>query len=330
MNEMMRRARGTLVGLAIGDALGMPTQMLPRQRISVLFPSLSDFVAGPPENRISAGRPAGSVTDDTQQALIVARLLIEGNGHLDSAQFVEQLFAWSREAEVNGTEQLGPSSRRALEAIQGGLPVEEAGRRGDTNGAAMRIAPVGIIVPVEPLAGLVDLVEEVCRPTHFTGLAIAGAAAVAATISAGVSGAAFAETLRIARHAARLGQERGHYVAGANVAERITWAVELVKGLDEASALDAIADLIGTGVTTQEAVPAAFAIASRWLNDPWQACLTAARLGGDSDTIGAITGAMLGACAGVDAFPAHAAATVERVNGLDLEELAERLVARRR
>lgn len=329
MNELMRRAQGTLVGLAIGDALGMPTQMLPRQQVAALFPLLNDFVAGPPENWISAGQPAGSVTDDTQQALIVARLLIAGNGHLDTAQFVEQLLAWSRQAEANGTEQLGPSSRRALEAIQGGLALEEAGRRGDTNGAAMRIAPVGIIMPVEPLVRLVDSVEEVCRPTHFTGLAIAGAAAVAATISAGVGGAAFPEALSIARHAARLGQERGHYVAGANVAERIIWAVELVNQLDEASALDAIADLVGTGVTTQEAVPAAFAIASRWSNDPWRACLIAARLGGDSDTIGAITGAMLGACTGVDAFPAHAAATVARVNRLDLENLAGRLVAMR-
>ena len=326
---MMRRAQGALMGLAIGDALGMPTQLLPRQQVAALFPSLNGFVAGPPENAISAGRPAGSVTDDTHQALIIAQLLIAGNGHVDNGQFVKQLLAWAREAEANGTEQLGPSSRRALEAIQQGLPLEEAGRRGDTNGAAMRIAPVGIVVPVEPIARLVDRVEEVCRPTHFTGLAIAGAAAVAAAVSAGVSGAMFPEALVIARRAALLGQERGYYAAGANIAERISWAVELIGQLDEASALDAITDLVGTGVTTQEAVPTAFAIASRWPNDPWRACLTAARLGGDSDTIGAITGAMLGACVGVDAFPAHAVATVTRVNELDLENLAGRLVAMR-
>lgn len=326
MNEMMQRARGALVGLAIGDALGMPTQLLPRQQVTTLFPSLSGFVGGPPENVISAGRPAGSVTDDTHQALIIAQLLIAGNGHVDSVQFVEQLLVWTREAEANGSEQLGPSSRRALDAIQRGLPLEEAGRRGDTNGAAMRIAPIGIAIPPEPLTRLVDRVEEVCRPTHFTGLAIAGAAAVAAAVSAGVSGAAFTEALPIARRAARLGQERGHYAAGANVAERIVWAVDLVGQLDDASALDAITDLIGTGVTTQEAVPAAFAIASRWSNDPWHACLVAARLGGDSDTIGAITGAILGACAGVDAFPAHAVETVARVNNLDLERLVEWLV----
>lgn len=327
LNEMTRRAQGALAGLAIGDALGMPTQLLSRQQVAKLFPTLDGLKDGPPENAISAGQPAGSVTDDTQQALILARLLIAGNGHFDAHAFVAQLLAWSREAEANGTEQLGPSSRRALEAIQRGLPLEEVGRHGDTNGAAMRITPVGIIAPPEPLDRLVDLVEEVCLPTHNTGIAIAGASAVAAAISAGVSGTDFAGATTIALRAARIGQERGFYVAGANVAARISWAIELVRQLDESSALDAISELIGTGVATQEAVPAAFAIAARWSSNPWRACLVAAQLGGDSDTIGAITGAMLGACAGKAAFPAHALATVTRVNGLDLARLARELLA---
>lgn len=327
---ILQRAQGALIGLAIGDALGMPTQLLPRQQVAELFPTLNDFLSGPPENEISAGQPAGSVTDDTQQALIVAQLLIEGNGHVDSAEFVRRLLAWALEAEANGTEQLGPSSRSALQAIQAGLPLEEAGRHGNTNGSAMRIAPVGIAVPSEPLSRLVDLVEEVCLPTHYTGQGIAGAAAVAAAISAGIDGASFSEALDMALRAARIGQGRGYYSAGAHIAARIEWAVELVQRLDKDSAQDAISDLIGTGVAIQEAVPAAFAITARWLDDPWQACLVAARLGGDSDTIGAIAGAILGACRGLDAFPARAVTQVEMVNGLDLLALGERLLALRR
>ena len=72
------RALGALYGLAIGDALGMPTQTLSRERIAALFGTLDDFEPGPPENEISAGLPAGRVTDDTDQALIVARALIDG------------------------------------------------------------------------------------------------------------------------------------------------------------------------------------------------------------------------------------------------------------
>ncbi|MGC8635358.1 MAG: ADP-ribosylglycohydrolase family protein [Candidatus Limnocylindrales bacterium] len=324
------RARGALCGLAIGDALGMPTQLLPRARVAALFPTLTGFQAGPPENAISAGQPAGAVTDDTQQALIVARLLVAGKGRFDADRFVAELLAWAHDAEADGSEQLGPSSRRALEAIQRGVAPDEAGRHGDTNGAAMRIAPVGIVVPVEPLTRLVDRVEEVCRPTHFTGLAISGAAAVAAAVSAGVGGASVAEAVSLARAAARLGCARGAYSPGASVAERIRWAVDLAGRFDEASALDAITDLVGTGVATQEAVPAAFALAARWPSDPWEACLQAARLGGDSDTIGAITGAIVGACTGVTAFPAAALEVIRRVNALDLAELADGLLAVRR
>lgn len=321
------RARGALYGLAIGDALGMPTELLPRRQVALLFPTLTSFESGPASNEISAGTPAATVTDDTRQALILAQLLVEGQGHVDARRFIDELLAWADAAEADGSEQLGPSSRRALEAVRRGVPLETAGRRGDTNGAAMRIAPLGVAVPVDPLDRLLDRVEEACRPTHFTGLAIAGAAAVAAAVSAGVGGASFAEACAIARQAASDGQVRGHYAAGASVAERLVWAVDLVTGLDEESALDAIERLIGTGVATQEAVPAAFAIAARWPTDPWRACLAAARLGGDSDTIAAMTGAILGACVGEAGFPAEAIDRVAQVNGLDLPRLVERLLA---
>ena len=67
-------------------------------------------------------------------------------------------------------------------------PPEEAGSEGDTNGAAMRIAPVGIMLPPEPLDALVDKVAETCRATHNTSIAIASAAAVAAAVSHGIAG----------------------------------------------------------------------------------------------------------------------------------------------
>ncbi|WP_376795647.1 ADP-ribosylglycohydrolase family protein [Thermogemmatispora sp.] len=327
--EMLRRAQGALLGLAIGDALGMPTQMLPRSLVAQLFPALEGFEAGPQQNAISAGQPAGRVTDDTQQALLVARLLVEEKGRVPSDRFVQELLRWAEQAEADGSEQLGPSSRRALEAVRRGEAPEEAGRRGDTNGAAMRIAPVGIAVPLEPVERFLECIEEVCRPTHFTGLAIAGAAAVAAVVSAGLEGATFAEALGEGLRLARLGQARGAYVAGASVAERLIWAVDLVSQLDEESAQDAIVDLIGTGVATQEAVPAAFALAARWQADPWRACLIAARLGGDSDTIAALVGAMLGACSGLEVFPEEARTTVVQVNALDVDGLVSELLALR-
>jgi ADP-ribosylglycohydrolase len=57
------------------------------------------------------------------------------------------------------------------------------------------------------------------------------------------------------------------------------------------------------------------------------ACRIAASLGGDSDTIAAMTGAICGACHGAGAFPGAARRTVARVNGLDLGPLADDLLA---
>src|SRR4051812_50038132 len=78
--EIENRALGALYGLAIGDALGMPTQLLPRERIAARYGTLTGFEPGPDENEISAGLPAGRVTDDTDQAVIGARALIDGGG----------------------------------------------------------------------------------------------------------------------------------------------------------------------------------------------------------------------------------------------------------
>ena len=63
--------------------------------------------------------------------------------------------------------------------------------------------------------------------------------------------------------------------------------------------------------------------------DPWRACLLAASLGGDTDTIAAMAGAIGGACHGLAAFPPHAIETVDG-NGLDLAGLADSLLELRK
>ena len=164
--------------------------------------------------------------------------------------------------------------------------------------------------------------------THNTSLALAGAAAVAAAVSAGVSGASTAEATTIAVAAARIAAGRGHWVAGADVAARIEWATGLVAGRDPAQPPTLIYTLVGTSLATQESVPAAFAVLAAVPDDPWQACLLAASLGGDCDTIAAMVGAMAGACHGLEAFPADALAVID-AQDLGLTALADDLCALR-
>src|SRR5262249_35180108 len=122
---------------------------------------------------------------------------------------------------------------------------------------------------------------------------------------------------------------RGHWVGGAEVASRITWGAGLAGGLAPAQAMDVVYRLVGTSLATQESVPAAFAVAAASPRDPWLACRIAASLGGDSDTIAAMTGAICGACPGGGAFPEVARATVTRgdTRELGLEGRAAGLLA---
>jgi ADP-ribosylglycohydrolase len=85
---------------------------------------------------------------------------------------------------------------------------------------------------------------------------------------------------------------------------------------------------VGTSLATEESVPAAFAIASLFRDRPWDAARHAASLGGDSDTIAAMAGAMVGASCGASAFPAAHVTILETVNpGLRTAELAAGLLA---
>ena len=323
------RARGALYGLAIGDALGMPAQLLSRDQITERWgPLLTGFEPAPPGHPIAAGMAAGAVTDDTEQAVLLARLLLKGP--IEPRGLADALVAWERDMAGRGSlDLLGPSTRRAVDAVLAGVPPEDAGAAGDTNGAAMRVAPVGVATPPDDLEALVDEVQRASRVTHNTSLALAGAAAVAAAVSAGVAGASVPAAIDAGVAAARLGARRGRWVAGADVAARIQWAAGLVKDSEPAAAADVIYTLVGTSLAAQESVPAAFAVLSAVPDDPWRACLLAASLGGDCDTIAAMAGAIAGACHGLAAFPPHAVATVD-AHGFALTALADSLWALRR
>jgi ADP-ribosylglycohydrolase len=325
----------------------MPTQMLSRAEIVRRWgPLLPGFEPAPPGHPIAANMPAGSVTDDTEQAVLLARLLVKGHGTVDPRELAVALVNWERDmAERGSLDLLGPSTKRAVAAVLAGTPPEEAGAAGTTNGAAMRIAPVGIVVPLDPgpppgapgqtsqtgqtgLSTLVDHVVGASMVTHNTGIALAGAAAVAAAVSAGVSGATIAGATMLGVEAAHVAARRGHWVAGADVAARIEWATGLVAGRPEAEAAELIYTLAGTSLATQESVPAAFAVLAAVPDDPWQACRLAASLGGDCDTIAAMAGAIAGACHGAGSFPPEAIAVID-AQGLGLAALAGDLLALR-
>lgn len=326
MAALLDKAYGCLAGLALGDALGMPTECMTPERIAAEFGAVRGIVATPAWHPHSA-LPFASVTDDTEQALALADIYARGvKMTADSA--ARAILAW---ADAQGSRlelYAGPSTRRALDALRNGADPRESGRQGTTNGAAMRVAPVGIVH-----AGHFDRVladtAEACLPTHGTTLAISGAAAVAFAVCEAMTDTATVDSvLQAAMRGAVEGREHGAWVWTAPLEHRITLAVRLVQEAQgETMARDSLYRYVGVDITVSESVPTALGLVALAEGDPMRAVLNAAQMGGDTDTIGAIAGAICGALSGIRTVDQEMLSVVERANGLNLAKVAESLVA---
>lgn len=320
------RALGALYGVAVGDALGMPTQDLDPGTIARDYGQITGFLPAGPNQIIAAGQSAGTITDDTEQMVLVANRLIE-DPIFNAAKFADDLSDWERAMEARGSlDLLGPSTKAAIEAIRRGEPPEVSGKGGTTNGAAMRAAPIGIATPPHPQSRLVERVMEVCRITHNTAPAMAAAAAVAGAVSEGVGGASLTDALRYAREVAEMAEAASPAVVGPSFVARWDWAVDYLSGVRDLQS--AAYNVVGTTVASTESVVTAMALCEL-IPDPWESLCVAAGIGGDTDTIATIVGAVRGSVEGTSMFPAGIVDQVRDVNGLDFTDLARKLLARR-
>lgn len=328
------RALGAFYGLALGDALGMPTQSLSREQVRAQFGAITALEDAHADQPIAPNMPAGSITDDTEQAILVGELLVAGQGKIDPQVLAQRLIDWEAVMRAKGSQDLlGPSTKRAIEMILAGHTPQESGRYGTTNGAAMRITPVGIAADIRDPAQFIQAVIQACQVTHNTTLGISSAAAVAAVVSAGINGVDLGEALNIGVQIAQQAQGHGYWVAGGRISTRISWARTLSVGSgDKALFADLLYELIGTSVASQESVVVSFALAQQVaVGDmtAFEALCLAASLGGDTDTIAAMLGAMLGACLGMQCWPEAMIEQVKSVNRLDLQPLVTALLAMR-
>ena len=326
MHSEYNRILGTLVGCAIGDAMGMPGEMWSRSRIQRTFGQIRDFLPGHPQHEISAGFAPGETTDDTIVTVLVAKALIRCQGDLPPLELVHSIENWARENAKSKTV-IGPSTQRAFQQIANGVPPEQAGRTGETNGASMRISPVGIISDHRNLTKLVERVSQVCMATHNTATAIAAASAVAAAVAHGIAGLPLEDARACILEAAALGQQKGYETCSPSVLERIRFSMELSDSIeDDETFMDRQFSLVGCGLPSTESVPTAITIALRCRGDMMRCARMCANIGGDTDTMGAIACAITGAHVGIQAIPAEVTEQICAQNPFGFEELAEQLL----
>lgn len=324
---LKERIYGSLLGVAIGDALGMPSSFLPPREIQRIYGEIRDFEDPIPDHVYHSGYVAGQVTDDTEQTVLIAETLL-GAQKADPKRIADVLLDWFESVGGSDSDAVGPSSMQALRAIANGEDLVEAGKRGDTNGAAMRISPVGILHGENhtTISAIVEDVYQVCLPTHGSNLAVSGASAIACGISSALRGRSLEEISLDSIEGARRGVQRGFPVIGPSVARRIEFALDLVKkGRDLEQTAAEIYQVIGAGVEMEQSVPAAIGLFIASRGDPQSGILAAANMGGDADTVASMVGGLCGAYSGPEAFPEEWIKKVEAVNHLNLKELADRL-----
>jgi len=317
---------GCLVGVAAGDAMGMPTAMMSPEKIRTIFKDyVEDFLPAPAGHSIHANMRAGQITDDTQQTLVIADSIL-AHHTIDPTDIARRLITWCESVNAFDTLILGPSSSRSLLSIKQGKPIREAGIFGDTNGACMRISPVGIYAMGE-LERTVESVALACLPTHNTNIAISGASAIAMAIGTALSGESNVDSIiQRALQAAEMGMLKGNIWYGASILKRTELALQIVTShQNRTSIMNDLYNIIGAGVAITETVPLALAVLKMTAGDPVDAIRIAVNLGGDCDTTASIIGGMCGAIAGIRAFPDKWIEKIEEVNHLHLDQYAQKL-----
>ena len=291
------RFAGSLLGVALGDALGAPYEGGPAERAAWWL--------------LGLGRPGVlRWTDDTQMTLGCARSLVE-RPEFDAPHLA---VVWAKTA--RWSRGYGPAALKTLRAIRRGMPPDQAARLvyadGSLgNGAAMRVAPLALHFADQP-DRLDDAVRAASAVTHIHPLAIDGARIVARATVAALGGVDDPAALLDRCGSADLRPE---------LRDKLAAARQMV-GTDPAP--KAVARRLGHGVKAADSTITAVLIAALHLRRDFADLIAFTRkIGGDVDTLGAMAGGIWGALRGPADLPPNPLARLEA--RAEIESVARQL-----
>lgn len=327
-SNKQNRISGALYGQMLGDAMGMPSELWPRTRIKNHFGWIDRFLPGPSENIAACYFNAAQYTDDTSMAIALADALIECEGQIEPMVIGRHILQWALAFDAFEKNILGPASKTALNALRRGTDIRELENNGVTNGAAMRVSPLGCLLPTHSLSDFICNVELASSVTHKSDVAVAGATTIAWAVSKAIDGASTWGGIRDELPAvAQAAQNKRVTTYSASLACRIELALDAVtRANGTLGAMSRIYDLIGTGAEIIESVPAAIAMVELAQTDPNRCAILCANLGGDTDTIGAMATTICGAINGVTSIAPHFKQQLDEANCLDIEHYSGELL----
>ena len=275
----------------------------------------------PPDRRdfAASGRGFGCYTDDTQMTVALAASLVE-YGCVD-AEHASRKYAQLYEPWRG----YGGAAHRVMQALQRGAECRDTGRlqfpEGSFgNGGAMRIAPVGLAYRHAVPDAMHQAVEDALVCTHVHPEAIDGAfiqaKAVATAATTDPTDFDPQRLLAVLHESSRTDILRAKLEA-------------VSRGLREDDSDQSVIAKVGNGIRASEAVAAAIWALARYGNSPQECIIRAVGFGGDTDTIGAMTGALVGAQHGAAWLPGRWYDNIENgQHGRDeIVSLARRLAA---
>ncbi len=311
------RARGAMLGLAVGDALGAPAENLKPSQIRERWGRIEGFVTDD---------PAG--TDDTEYAIFSGLLLAAHGSALTVAHVESAWHEWIADLDEGPFRGAGFSERGTLENLRRGLaaPITAQHRHAWSDGLAMRAAPFGVYAAGRP-AEAARLVSIDGTVSH-DGEGIHGGRAVAAGVAAAMTGCdpddVVLAALSVVPEDSWTARSLHRAVAAARRARRDPDATPLATERAVRSAT-----VIGGYPWTDlapEAVGLAFGAFAAARGDFAESVALAVNMGRDADTTGAVAGALAGALRGEGAIPAEWAKAIGPVRGSCLPSMAGRHV----
>ena len=283
------RVLALLKGLAAGDAIGKQTENLSRNGIAQWYRDGVRGFEGRPGTiipRYATNRKHqwlfGETSDDTERTIAVARAVLR-DGEVRHVSVGRELLTCKKSVH--------PGVKSLWEFHEAADPSRVTL---DHNGcgAAIRVAPVGILYRSDRLDDIVEGTYQASISTHGGPLALAAAATTGAAISAAIDGANGVEILRFAQAAAERAEQKRLGSRDFVFARALSAVYNDLSRLPDLSPDDVARGHAPTQPLT--IVPLAIALATL-MDSAESAILLAANIGGDSDSVASIAGAILGA-----------------------------------
>ncbi|RCW48733.1 MULTISPECIES: ADP-ribosylglycohydrolase family protein [unclassified Halanaerobium] len=328
--DIYERIYSSLMGTAVGDALGMPFEMMSGKEIKLIHKQINDFYDIPEKNFLKRDLSRAQVTDDTFLTFHLADYLLKNNGKMDKDDYILDFARYIKTNKLIERSLIGPSTSNIVKKLLKGEKLLLSDRTGTTSGLVMKISPVGLIFPPAKKSLMLQIIEQTAYYSHYTDTAITAACGAAAAVSEAAAGSCLDKIISESIDMMEKGEKLGIKTYQPSVSARTKHILKFSRSaFSREEVLIFISEVIGTGISAADVFPAALVIFKLYADDGYQALKKAASIGGDTDTIASITGSILGAYKGYLSFPKKWEKDILQINNLEIQKTAEKITVLR-